>query len=91
MQRSGVRRPALTCFVVWAVILMAPTVEAQTPTRPYFIPAEAVFDRMTSRDRNEIFLELMATGDYNAMVSTQFGSRLYDATASFQVNHGIEP
>ena len=33
----------------------------------------------------------MATGDFNAMASGQFGGRLYDAIASFQSEHGLEP
>ena len=90
MQRFGARRPALAVFAVWAIILATPA-EAQLPARPYFAQAEAVFEGLAPRDRNEIFLELMASGDYNAMVSTEFGARLYDATVSFQVNHGIEP
>jgi hypothetical protein len=53
--------------------------------------AQAAFDSLPARDRNEIFLELMATGDFNAMASNDFGGRLYDATASFQANHGIDP
>ncbi len=91
MQRFGARRLALSWFVVWSVILGISSAEAQSPTRPYFAQAQAVFDGLASRDRNEIFLELMASGDFNAMVSTQFGTRFYDATVSFQVNHGIEP
>ena len=33
----------------------------------------------------------MATGDFNAMASDQFGTRLYDATASFQGQNGLQP
>ena len=55
------------------------------------VQAQGAFDDLPARDRNEIFLELMATGDFNAMASSDFGGRLYDATASFQAKHDIEP
>lgn len=53
--------------------------------------ARAAFDDLPARDRNEAFLELMATGDFNAMASSDFSGRLYDATAKFQADHALEP
>ena len=65
--------------------------ESQSASRPNYAQAQAAFGILTPRDHNEIFLELMATGDFNAMASGQFGGRLYDAIASFQSEHGLEP
>ncbi len=74
-----------------SLVLTSITNHAEAAQRPYMPQAQAAFDRMPARDRNEIFLELMATGDFNAMASNDFGGRLYDATASFQVKQGIDP
>ena len=83
-------RGALTAALASFVLAIgAPRAEAAR--RPFMPQAQAAFDNLPARDRNEIFLELMATGDFNAMASNDFGGRLYDATASFQANHGIEP
>lgn len=73
------------------VVLMIGVSRAEAASRPSMLQAQAAFDSLPARDRNEVFLELMATGDFNAMASNDFGGRLYDATASFQANHGIEP
>ena len=74
-----------------AVALVSPPVAAlaQSAGRPYFAQARAAFETMVARQRNEAFLELMATGNYNAMASGRFGPRLYDATASFQAENGL--
>ncbi len=74
-----------------SLFLTSITNHAEAAQRPYMPQAQAAFERMPARDRNEIFLELMATGDFNAMASNDFGGRLYDATASFQVKQGIDP
>lgn len=66
------------------------TVHAQSVTRTNLVQAQAIFDGMPVRDRNEALLELMATGDFTAMASDQFDGRLYDAVASFQAKHGVE-
>ncbi len=83
--RRGVAVSAASLFLVTA------TVRAEAAGRPYMMQAQAAFDDLPARDRNEIFLELMATGDFNAMASSEFNGRLYDATASFQAKHGLEP
>jgi hypothetical protein len=73
-----------------SLFLIIATIRVEAAGRPYMTQAQAAFDDLPARDRNEIFLELMATGDFNAMASSEFGGRLYDATASFQAKHGIE-
>ena len=90
MRRTGMGRVLLHgCMAV--LVTAAMLAIAQAADRPYFNQARAVFDNLPARDRNEAFLELMATGDFNAMASDQFGTRLYDATASFQSQHGFQP
>ncbi len=72
---------------------MAQSVGAQATSinRPYFADAKDMFDRLADRDRNELYLMLIATGDFNAITSKEFGGRLYDAIASFQLKHGMTP
>ncbi len=89
MFRASVRRAAVVTAAL--LLLTSAVVRADAAPRPYLPQAQAAFDDLPARDRNEIFLELMATGDFNAMASSDFGGRLYDATASFQAKHGIEP
>ncbi len=72
-------------------VLLAGASHADAASRPFMAQARAAFDDLPSRDRNEAFLELMATGDFNAMASNDFSGRLYDATAKFQADHALEP
>ncbi len=88
MLRGAVRWAA--SVIAASLVLTSVTVRVWAGQRPYMTQARAAFDDLPARDRNEIFLELMATGDFNAMASSEFGGRLYDATASFQAKHGIE-
>ena len=89
MRARRIRR-AVAVAMASALIAVAAS-RADAASRPFMPQAQAAFDRMPARDRNEIFLELMATGDFNAMASNDFGGRLYDATASFQAKQGIDP
>ncbi len=73
-----------------AFLLLAATT-GQAANRPYYRQAQGTFYSLPARDRNEAYLELMATGDFVAMASSDFGPRLYDATAQFQQMHGILP
>ena len=72
-----------------ALVALPMAAFAQSAGRPYFAQAQVAFETMAARQRNEAFLELMATGDYNAMASGRFGPRIYDATASFQAENGV--
>jgi len=87
--RGAVRRAVAVSAA--SLFLVTAAIRVEAAGRPYMTQAQAAFDDLPARDRNEIFLELMATGDFNAMASSEFGGRLYDATASFQAKHGIEP
>ena len=73
-----------------ALLLLAATA-VQGADRPFYRQAQNAFYGLPTRDRNEIYLELMATGDFVAMASSEFGSRLYDATVQFQEMHGLQP
>ena len=64
---------------------------AQAADRPFYRQAQNTFYGLPARDRNEAYLELMATGDFVAMASSDFGPRLYDATSQFQDMHGLQP
>ncbi len=89
MLRNTARR-AVALTIASLVLTNGPT-RVEAAQRPYLMQAQTAFDELPARDRNEIFLELMASGDFNAMASSEFGGRLYDATASFQDKHGLEP
>ncbi len=80
---------ASTLVVTQTVVpsLVAP----QAMQRPNIALARAAFFRLSSGDRVALHLMLMATGDFNAMVSDGFGGRLYDAIASFQQSQGLDP
>ena len=71
-------------------LLLAATA-AQAADRPFYRQAQNAFYSLPARDRNEVYLELMATGDFGAMASSDFGPRLYDAIAQFQEMHGLQP
>ena len=73
------------------LLMTSATVRAEAARRPYMTLAQRTFDGLPARDRNEVFLELMATGDFNGMTSNDFGARLYDATVGFQSNRGLAP
>ena len=73
-----------------ALLLLAATA-AQAADRPFYRQAQNAFYGLPPRDRNEAYLELMATGDFVAMASSEFSPRLYDATAQFQEMHGLQP
>ena len=73
-----------------ALLFLAATA-AQAADRPFYRQAQNAFYGLPARDRNEAYLELMATGDFVAMASSDFGPRLYDATAQFQEMHGLQP
>ncbi len=89
MLRGAVR--GAVSAVALSLVLTSPSSRAEAAQRPYLAEAQRAFDGLPARDRNEIFLELMATGDFNAMASNEFGGRLYDATASFQAKQGLDP
>lgn len=89
MNVRGVRSSA-AAYVASTLLAMAMS-PAEAASRPFMAQAQAVFDGLPARDRNEVFLELMATGDFNAMASNDFSGRLYDATGSFQADHDIAP
>ena len=72
-------------------LLVLAATAAQAADRPYYRQAQNAFYGLPPRDRNEAYLELMATGDFVAMASSDFSPRLYDATAQFQGMHGIQP
>ena len=84
--KRALRAGAVLCLAI-------PSVQpaAQAAERPYYRQAQSAFSGLPARDRNEIYLELMATGDFVAMASSDFGPRLYDATAQFQEMHGLQP
>ncbi len=52
--------------------------------RPYMAAAQSAFYSLSVIERMEMHLLLIATGDFNAMVSDQISGRLYDATIGFQ-------
>jgi hypothetical protein len=83
-------RGALTAAPA-SIVLAIGAPSAEAARRPFMPQAQAVFDSLSARDRNEIILELKATGEFNAMAPNDFGGHLYDATASCQANHGIDP
>ena len=87
--RGAVPRAVATTAA--SLLLMSVTLRAEAAQRPYMVQAKGVFADLPARDRDEIFLELMVTGDFNGMASSDFGGRLYDATASFQAKHDVEP
>ena len=89
MLRGAVR--GAVAAAAMSLVLTSSAVRVEAAQRPYMMQAQRAFDGLPARDRNEIFLELMATGDFNAMASNDFGGRLYDATASFQTKQGIVP
>ncbi len=89
MLRGAVR--GAVAVTAMSLVLMSSALRVEAAQRPYMMQAQRAFDGLPARDRNEIFLELMATGDFNAMASNDFGGRLYDATASFQAKQGINP
>ena len=80
---------AVVCAILWG-LGPVPAV-SQTANRANFADAASSFYQLSRRERNELYLLLMATGDFNAMVSGQFGARLYDAIASFQQKSGLIP
>ena len=65
--------------------------QSQADIRLNFAEASAAFNHLTRRDRNELFQLLIATGDFNAMASNEFGPRLYDSILHFQEQHDLEP
>ncbi len=69
----------------------SPLAHAQSAQRPNMALARTAFYRLSSDDRLGLYLMLMATGDYNAMVFDTFGTRLYEAIASFQKSQGLVP
>ena len=75
---------------IGALLILTATA-AQAADRPFYRQAQNAFYNLPVRDRNEAFLELMATGDFVAMASSDFSPRLYDATAQFQNMHGLQP
>ncbi len=77
--------------VYGASLLFLSVTAAQAADRPFYRQAQNAFYSLPARDRNEVYLELMATGDFVAMASSDFESRLYDATAQFQGMHGLQP
>ena len=72
-------------------LLVLAATAAQAADRPYYRQAQNAFYSLPPRDRNEAYLELMATGDFVAMASSDFSPRLYDATAQFQGMNGLQP
>lgn len=56
----------------------SPLAHAQSAQRPNMALARTAFYRLSSDDRLGLYLMLMATGDYNAMVFDTFGTRLYE-------------
>ncbi len=86
MHCEGVRR------VMYGVsLLVLAATAAQAADRPFYRQAQNTFFSLPARDRNEAYLELMATGNFVAMASSDFGPRLYDATTQFQEMHGLQP
>ncbi len=69
----------------------SPLAHARSAQRPNMDPARTAFYRMSNGDRLGLYLMLMATGHYNAMVFDTFGTRLYEAIASFQQSQGHGP
>ena len=57
--------------------------------RPYMAAAQSAFYSLSYVERMEMHFLLIATGDFNAMVSDKLGGRLYDATISFQHAQGM--
>ncbi len=74
-----------------ASLLFLAASAAQAADRPFYRQAQNTFYGLPARDRNEAYLELMATGDFVAVASSDFGPRLYDAIAQFQDMHGLQP
>ena len=81
----------LACVVVGAQAVLPSPAASESARRPYMDAARTTFSGLSPTDRIALHFMLIATGDFNAMVSDAFGGRLYDAIASFQRGHGLAP
>ncbi len=79
----------LTTCALSAAYVPQPARALNTLRRPFYEAAKQAFYQLSPADQLRLHVLLIATGDFNAMVSNTFGGRLYDAIVGFEQSHGL--